>query len=548
MNIRTTRNMLAVAAMSVAAAVALTTAGAAGPPDGPALTSVPAANEPVPGYAPASKLSPELTQQVVAQGSTLVENPSAAVSTYGYDNDVPAGTAEDGTTVLPQMVPTNGNPNTEAHKTEPDKNTYLVFPKGLPGADPTYNYGTHFLFQGHEGGSPGVITRINLDADAAHRVTVLATKDTSGANLKTIDGSTYDPWTHQLVFTTEGSTAPEYAATLDVPSMVSDISGSIGEGGYEGVQFDGDGNLWIVEDVGGSTRATSAKRPNSFVYRFVPTSPGDLSNGKLQVLQATNPSTGQPITFASQELDNNTDQTALYHYGSTFATSWLTIHDTATDGTTPYDANALAKAANGTPFKRPENGAFAPDSHFQQFFFTVTGDTNANSDENSSAGGWGGIFKLAQSSPSASTGQLTPFYLGDQAHTGLDNITFLSKFQVSAVEDAGKTLHDQRHALDSGYVFDIRTDYATGQVPVRWLAEGRDASATLDASAIPIGFGNNEDDNEITGIFVSDGDTSVPGLLGAHKPDLKADGDHKWRWFYTAQHGDNDTFEVLLKK
>jgi hypothetical protein len=53
----------------------------------------------------------------------------------------------------------------EAHKTEPDKNTYLVFPRGLSGPDSSYDYGTHFLFQGHEGGAPGYITPINLDAD-----------------------------------------------------------------------------------------------------------------------------------------------------------------------------------------------------------------------------------------------------------------------------------------------------------------------------------------------------------------------------------------------
>ena len=63
------------------------------------------------------------------------------------------------------QVPTTANP-TEAKKTEPDKNTYLVFKDGLPGADPSYDYGTHFLFQGHEIGSPGYITRINLDAEA----------------------------------------------------------------------------------------------------------------------------------------------------------------------------------------------------------------------------------------------------------------------------------------------------------------------------------------------------------------------------------------------
>jgi secreted PhoX family phosphatase len=60
----------------------------------------------------------------------------------------------------------------------------------------------------------------------------------------------------------------------------------------------------------------------------------------------------------------------------TFHTRWVTIHDTATNGTAPFDANALAKAAGGTPFKRPENGLFRPGSQFRQFFFDATGDTD----------------------------------------------------------------------------------------------------------------------------------------------------------------------------
>ena len=51
---------------------------------------------------------------------------------------------------------------------------------------------------------------------------------------------------------------------------------------------------------------------------------------------------------------------------------------------------------------------------------------------------------------------------------------------------------------------------------MRWLAEGRDASATLDADNA--GFGKNDGDNELTGIHVSDGDTSKSGILGARQP------------------------------
>ncbi|HZJ55245.1 MAG TPA: hypothetical protein VFD38_13990 [Myxococcaceae bacterium] len=122
---------------------------------------------------------------------------------------------------------------------------------------------------------------------------------------------------------------------------------------------------------------------------------------------------------------------------------------------------------------------------------------------------------------------------------GLDNVTFLSRDKLLAVEDAGNKLHGQRKALDSGFVFDVDADYSSGAQPIRFLAEGRDASATLDSANG--GFGKNDGDNEITGIHVSDGDPSVNGVLGAKVPRFGHDG---WRMFWTQQHGDNVTWEV----
>jgi hypothetical protein len=558
------------AGAAITAGTVFVAAGSASPST--ALTNVPAPNTRSDGFAPASKLSVELSQLAVAQGSIRLENTSGLTSYYGYDNDSLNSAGE------PVMVPTTTNP-TEAHKTEPDKNTYLTFKKGLSGADPDYDYGTHFLFQGHEGGTQtgctnpvgstacGYITRINLDADAAHRVTLLATQDTSGNAIATIDGSTWDPWAQRLLLTTENTSAPTYAATPGYPSTVTDVSGALGRGGYEGIQNDDDGNLWIVEDSGGSNKppagsatcsnsgtpppqCTVARRPNSFVFRYVPNHKGDLAHGKLEVLQVLN-SANQPITFESEAPLNNPDQVALHTYGNTFKTKWVTIHDTAIDGATPFNANTLAKTPLpthpgnvGTPFKRPENGLFRPDSDFKQFFFAETGDTNANSPENDGAGGWGSIMKLTQSDPSSDTGKLSLFYKADGAHSSLDNIAFLSKSVITFGQDMGDGLHGQLNALDSAFTWDVTRDYSDpANHPVRWLAEGRDASATLDGSATPTGFGKNDGDNEITGLYVSDGDSGKAGILGEKSPNMNHDA---WRWFYTQQHGDNVTYEVVF--
>src|SRR4051794_10152073 len=524
------------AVLSSAAAIAILTPMLASsansdPGGGPSWTGI-SANPKAPGVVTPDFLSPELAQVTVAQGAMKLENGTSAVPYYGYDGDKPT------------LVPLPTAPTSEAHKTEPDKNTYLTFKRGLPGADASYDYGSRFLFQGHESGTPGYLTRVNLDADAAHRVTLLATTDVTGVNLPDFDGSTWDPFAARLLFTAElGANGGVWQSDLAVPAHVQDISGVTGRAGYEGVQNDDRGNLYLVEDTGGAAGPTNpnAKQPNSFVFRLLPKTSRDLTQGgRLQVLQVVD--NGQPIAFHAGQADADIKSAGmldLHTYGRVLMTKWVTIHDTATDGFTPFNANALAKAASATPFKRPENGVFAPDGTFRTFVFTETGDTNVHTEAGAAYGGFGALMKLTQS-PTSDNGNITMLYRGDVAHTGLDNITFTGRRSLAAVEDASDTVHTARNAYDSGYLFSLDADYAQGAQPVRFLAQGRDASATIDA-ACGSACGN-DGDNEITGIHVSNGDPGNGGVLGSRAPQLFEDG---WRMFYTRQHGDNITFEVI---
>jgi hypothetical protein len=151
--------------------------------------------------------------------------------------------------------------------------------------------------------------------------------------------------------------------------------------------------------------------------------------------------------------------------------------------------------------------------------FAETGDTNALTDAGADRGGFGGLQELRQSGPSADTGTLRLLYQGDVEHTGFDNLTFASEDVLAVVEDAGDSLHTQRNALDSGYLVDTRIDYAAAGAPrpVRFLAEGRDPSATIDAGLAGTPGFKNDGDNELTGIHVSDGDPSTHGLLGGRR-------------------------------
>jgi len=534
---RSTRRAAATVAVTGSLVAALL--AAAGTANGAAelrLSSAGAANPKAPGLTSPNRLSPELAAIVRAQGSGLVENPQDGIGYYGYDS----------VNNTPPLIPVLGGPPpfAEARKTEPDKNAYLEL-TGQRGPDPSYDYGTRFLFQGHEGGAPGYVTRVNLDADPAHRVTLLATRNGTDQPLPTFDGVTWDPFAKKLLMTAEkGCSGGVWTGDADYRAGATFTEmPALGKGGYEGIQTASDGSIWIVEDIGGKTDPnTKAKPPNSYVYRFTPTTKGELSTGKLEALQVLRSDNATPMTTAETFSQDIKD---LHTYGRKFTTRWVTVRDTTeANKTSTFCASELAKTAKATPFKRPENGVFRPGTGFGEFYFTETGDTNLDSTANNGSGGFGGVFRLTQNGPSAATGTIDPFYLGDKEHTGFDNIQFATDTQLMVVEDAGDTLHTQRNALDSGYLFDASKDQPTQGAPLRFLAEGRDPSATIDSAlgdAKTAGFANSGD-NEITGIHVSDGDPSSAGLLGAKVPAPFTQG---WRVFFTQQHGDNVTYEVI---
>jgi hypothetical protein len=511
------------------------------------LTDVPA-NPKIAGVTSPNILSPELMEVVAAQGANRLENTSALTSYYGYDNDLVSATPG-----IPVMLPAPGalpssSAKVEAQKTEPDKNTYLILQQAN-GADAHYDYGTHFLFQGHEAGVGGqsYITRVNLDADAAHRITLLATTDTTGKTLPAFDGSVWYPFSERLLFTAElGSSGGVWQGTADYPSSVEPLLGVMGQAGYEGIQADNHGNLIIVEDTGGSsgTLYPHAKRPNSFVFKFVPNNTSYLtSGGKLYALQVMSNAHSGPIVFGSNGADadiKSQDTKDLHTYGQTFQTNWVLLHDTGVQGFSPFDANALAKTLLATPFKRPENGQFRPGTNFSEFVFAETGDTNALTEAGTDYGGFGAVYRLKLSSNGTGTLQLS--YNGDVVHSSFDNCAFWNADQIVFVEDAGDTLHSQRNALDSAYLIDLTTDYSKGAQPVRIIGEGRDPSATIDSGFLGMTGFQNEGDNEITGFHISDGDASIRGLIGTQTPTPFKRG---WRVFFTQQHGDNITWEIL---
>jgi Bacterial protein of unknown function (DUF839) len=475
---------------------------------------------------PETLVPPGFSLQIVVQGIELLENPSGTITRFGFLSD------------------------TNSTKTEPDENTYLTLDHNPGGPTPGYDYGRHFLFQGHENsGNRAYITRINLDVvNPDHRITLLTPVGTNGlTGFNSIDGSVWNPFSKTLIFSQEAGVnggfiemSSDFDPSTGAGTGLRTLYGSLGRGGFEGVHVDDLGNLILAEDVGGlrvnvdpndPASPKQAALPNSFIYRFVPNNPADLSQGKLQALQVS--IDGQPLVFVPSNAVTpfgdvfSDNQLKLHTLGTTWPVQWVTVHDTAVDGTGAFDANAAAKAAGATPFKRPENLAFQPGSGFQTFFFDATGDTDARAGSQpalAARGSWGSIFRV-DLAKNRQTGTLSIVVLGDAAHASFDNLTFANKDVLLAAEDRGDTLHDQLNTLDSVWAFNINPPFQTAP---RLVALGRDR---LSAGV---------EDNEPTGLTYSDGDSSVGGLLGSKEIPAQ-----NGLLFFTQQHGENNLYLIL---
>jgi secreted PhoX family phosphatase len=526
--------------------------------------SVPDAQPRQEGVSLQNIVAPGYSQQEVARGSNPLENPIGQYKWYGYLDDA---------------IPVAQGGSGERTTTEADINTYLKTDQSPGGPTAGYDYGTHFLFQGHENGKnnqnqddfQAYLTRINLDVtDPAHRITLLNAPDQNGkTGLTRVDGSTWDPSNGEMLFTQEGSgtstggvvgTALQWGSGTDMPAL-HHYDGSIGKGGFEGIHPDGNGNLILAEDIGGSSitdptdsSAGKAKQPNSFIYRYVPDSADDLTRGKLQALQVS--IGGEALAFHGTDgCQDGLGRNAAYdtygplilalHSGAEQQAQWVTVHDTATDGTDVFNANVAAKKHCATPFKRPENLNFVPGTDFGSFVFDATGDTGKAAGLNPRAAArasWGALYR-ADIAAGDTSGTVRTIELGDADHASLDNLTFLDANTLLAGEDRGDSLHKELNKLDSLWSFDISLplDQVNGDAK-RLIAEGRDPQATVDShhlEAKDVPKFQNDGDNEVTGVTVSDGHVGLGNVQGKHVPSRAA------RTFFTQQHGQNITYQIL---
>ena len=307
---------------------------------------------------PANVLSPELTETAVAWGSLALDGGTSAVPYYGYDGFTAP-------TVLTQNV-------NEAHKTEPDKNTYLVLKNGQPGADPDYDYGTHFLFQGHESGAPG------CDHARQPRRRRGAPRDAAGdgGHRALLPTSTARPGTRSRSgCCSPRRTAAPRAAYWQPPDYPATRRRHLAARSAAAATR---ASRPTATATSGSSRTSAAQRHREHHGQAAqqlrlpvrPGRPDDLTRAASCRCCRSAEAHGTPIAFHAGQADGRHPRRRtsrdLHTYGATFTTRWVTIHDTATDGTTPFNANALAKAARRTPFKRPRTACSGRAASFRR--------------------------------------------------------------------------------------------------------------------------------------------------------------------------------------
>ena len=363
--------------------------------------------------------------------------------------------------------------------------------------------------------------------------TQVATDNLPAGHLPVIDGSVWNPFTRTLLFSNEGngtSTGGIWEATPDAPSTVVDRLGLFGRGGYEGIQEDNDGNIWLVEDIGGKNGTAGAglptnlaKQPNSFVFRFVPYAKRDLdAGGRLQVLQVEGKDGKAVDVHGRRRPDPGADRTATSPRPSCATCTptatrsprrWVTIHDTRRrrdqDVQRQFARQGQGRHAVQAARERPVPagvGLHRVRVHRDRRHERARRAPTARRAPRTAAGA--GCSASRRSTRPRTPAGCGRCFLGDLEHTGLDNITFLDRNHVIAVEDAGATASTPSAArLDSGYVVTLGATARTPPRIFRFLASGPRRLGDARCQRTP-GFGKNEDDNEITGIHLSDGDPS----------------------------------------
>lgn len=188
----------------------------------------------------------------------------------------------------------------------------------------TGQHAGRYLYRTHEVGANGALSVVDLETGAAK---VLA----QDAGWRRLDGLRWTPW-GTLLFAEETSGGRLFEAFLDPkdPTAVVrvEVREELGILRHEGIEALADGTVFVIDELNGGS-----------IYKFVPTTRGDLSHGQLYALQLTD------LTPAEQLWSSGTVEDKVGAF------EWVALDMEQV----VVDADAAANAAGATEFGRPED-------------------------------------------------------------------------------------------------------------------------------------------------------------------------------------------------
>lgn len=255
---------------------------------------------------------------------------------------------------------------------KPDMNIYIPLTAALP--DGTVGY----LFTNHETSNDmGAVTRVALDES----FTMIGEPEIVLADITKPCSGNITPWGTLLI----GEEAND-GYVWEVEPLTGAVRKVEGLGRYAhetGVVDPRTGEVWSTDDADDPANGRGA------IYKFVPDSYGDLSAGKLYVLDVNH-------------------------------ARWIHIED-------PENAPAEAKAKGASFFTKPEDAEFGPDGHL----YVSISETDKDGRR------WGRVLRIHPQSL-----QVKDFVVGERDGLNMpDNLAFDGKGNLYIVEDSSSTNH-----------------------------------------------------------------------------------------------------------
>lgn len=181
-----------------------------------------------------------------------------------------------------------------------------------------------YLYRTQEVGSNGSLSVVDLETGEAKAIA-------QRADWSRLDGLRWTPW-GTLLFAEETTGGRLFEAFLD-PKDPTTITGieerrEVGILRHEGIEALADGTVFVIDELNGGS-----------IYKFEPTTRGDLSDGQLYALKLTG------LTDAEQKWDGAT------YRDKVGAFEWVALDMNQV----VVDADAASNAVNATEFGRPED-------------------------------------------------------------------------------------------------------------------------------------------------------------------------------------------------